>query len=277
MIIPPDIHDEKPRYELNIRKVGLRGIPLFPLRDKDYWLVPRVDVYVDLPRNKKGIHTSRLYRIVYSKMTELSILNHSILEQVAFEIFNNIEYVNLVDIVLKGRLITEDPGVEIKGNKHVSLRLISSRIKPLKYYSKVSLLVSSTCPCALEVSKYMYSAPYTHNSIIRLTSILESSNPTLSPLVLIRELSSILSEPRNYMNRIKEAEFIKKLVENPYFLEDIVRLVAYYIALNHKKELKDEDRIIVKGYSIEPLHEYNLLAYLDQKVKDISLSLSYDN
>lgn len=263
----PDVHNNIPKYQLRINRVGISNIRLPPINSDGFWLVPILSIYVDLPETMRGFHASRVYKAAYNELRGATSIGFELLEAIGEAILRANEYANVVDITLKAKIIAEERGREYYGSDRVSARLVMSRRGVLLRESTASMLTVTACPCALEVSKVVHNRPYTHNSQLRVTSTIKSrsSNKIIHPLEIIHEMSNILIRPRNYMKRVDEAHFIKSIVESPLFAEDVVRLVAHTIFKNCYNLLGPTDEVIVKAKSIEPIHEYGISVMLKLK------------
>ncbi|MEM4482062.1 MAG: GTP cyclohydrolase, FolE2/MptA family [Desulfurococcaceae archaeon] len=274
MIEIPDVHNSKPLYPLKIRRAGISNVPVPPFEDQGCWIIPRLSVFVDLPQTARGVHMSRIYKALYNELKKATALDFNLLEKIGKTVLMINEYANLVDLILKAGVVIEEQDREYTGLDWISARLAMSREGVMLRESTASLLTVVACPCALEVSRAVYSEPYTHNSKIRVTTTIKSSRGSVPALAMIRELSSVLNKPRNYMSRLDEARFIKGMVESPLFAEDVARLVAQAIVNKYSNQLEAEDEVAVRINSVEPLHEYNIYVLLKLKVKEVLNALS---
>lgn len=261
----PDVHTEKPLSALKINRVGIRGIRLPPVRIGDYWALPVLGAYVDLPEVYRGAHISRIYKITYESFSDYGRLDHHLLEIVASKLLESHEGSSEADVSFRAVLIKDIPGQEFKSSRRIIGRLIKSTGGQRTLYTGVEFLVVTACPCALEVSRHLYSRPYTHNAIMKVTVLLRSEKQIPSPLELFEDYQKLLAEPSNYLNRVGEAEMVRRVVEQPRFAEDVAREVARVAITNYAQVLGDTGRVYVIVTSIEPFHEYKISVRLSVK------------
>ncbi len=267
-----DVHYERPLYSIDVTWAGLRGASLPPLRVKDFWLIPRVSVYVDLPRAQRGVHTSRLYRAITLLASRLPEEGFSVFSEIARRVLDENEYAERARISLTARVISEESD-EFKGFRDISVDYTASRSRVEYLASSASTEAFVACPCALRVSEQVYSKPYTHTSKLRVRVTVKSSSRLVDPLELLGVLSSVLNELANYLRREEEARVLKASFENPMFAEDVARLVAVQVARKYSSWLNPRDLIIVTTKSCEVFHEYNLYAVLRSTLSEVLSSL----
>lgn len=263
----PDVHSQKPLYELRINKAGLKKVRLPPVVHGSYWLIPVVSAYVDVPSHRRGIHVSRLYKAIYTVFNELGRLDHEFLATLASRLLETHEESLVAEASFSALAITKVGDSEYKGSRRIYAKQAVWRSGKAVKYSAASLLVSSACPCALEVSEYLYGKPYTHNSKMRVTAVLKSSTSVPDPLELLDYLASTLREPINYLNRLGEARFAMEVTSSPMFAEDVARLVVKSIVEKYKGSLGVDGVVAVRVKSVEPFHEYDLEVWTSRSVE----------
>ncbi|MEM1878816.1 MAG: GTP cyclohydrolase, FolE2/MptA family [Desulfurococcaceae archaeon] len=264
---PPDVHNEKPRYPLRVCRAGIKGVKLLPVKVGNYWITPLLSVLVDLPENLRGVHVSRLYRTVYEVFTAMGKLDYEFLDALATKLLEVHKASSTVDVEVSANVIGKG-NLEFSAHRGISMRLVKSRGGEKTMFSSVSFVVIAACPCALTVSEHMYSKPYTHNSRMKVVVTLRSKEYVPSPIELLELYNNVFPTPRNYLNRVEEAEYVKNLVETPRFAEDVAREAAYTVLERYSKLLGRHGAVFVTVKSEEPHHEFKLAVNLKMSTSD---------
>lgn len=243
---------------LRINRVGIRGVKLPPVKMGDYWAIPAFNAFVDLSEDYRGAHISRIYKIVYESFSEYSYLDYKLLEMVASRLLELHEGSSKADTFFRARLIANVPGQEYKSSRSIVGRLVVGAEGKKTFYSGVEFQIVTACPCALEVSKHLYSKPYTHNAIMKVLVLVRSDNLLPHPVELLSTLQKVFAEPSNYLNRIGEAEMVRKVAEQPRFAEDVAREAAKSVISAYSQVIGSRGRVYARVTSIEPFHEYKI-------------------
>ncbi|WP_440059273.1 GTP cyclohydrolase, FolE2/MptA family [Thermogladius sp. 4427co] len=248
-----DIHDEKPVYEIDIWRVGIGWIKLPPRSILKYYLNPEIKAYVNLPKDKRGVHLSRTFQSILEALDyepfELPLrLSRMLLEKH--------EYSTLAGVILRAEgLAVENDNLRKFGFlNHVELNRRGEIV-----FEKITirLAISIACPCALDTSLALFNQPYTHTQRALINvKVLNKGGINIDKIVLLEKVLEITQpELKGLLKRVEEAEFIRKLYEKPMFAEDVVREIAFKLS----KSLDGLGGFLeVKTVSLESIHEYNV-------------------
>ena len=252
-----DIHDDKPEHEIRVDAVGIGWIPLPPIVKGRIILNPMVKVLVDLPFNKRGAHLSRSYRAVKS-MGVQEVFERP--EALAERLLALHDYSRRAVVVLRAEGLLIDGGDYrlFKAFKKIVYERGSGSLRRVVGYG---FTTSNACPCALDTSLQFLGKPFTHIQRVLVEVYVKSRGSLpVEEEEFIAELSEVVQPSlKGFLNRLNEVDFIRRLVEKPMFVEDIVREVAYWL----KIRLSGLGGVgIVKAISLESIHEYNAEAVL---------------
>lgn len=249
-----DVHDDPPGFPIPVSWVGIGWVRLPPARVGGALLMPRVKALVSLPESMRGAHLSRSYRAI-AEARGASPLD--VPEAVAEALLGLHEYARRAMAALDAEGLHEPSGRAFRLKKAVALE----RGRGLAWYeAAVSVVTATACPCALEVSRELFGAPYTHTQRVVLEARLRSGlRPPVGELELLEALMAAAPGLPPYAKREGEAEFLKSLYSRPMFAEDLVREAARLLL----EKLRGARGVLrVRAVSLESIHEYNVEAVL---------------
>ncbi len=254
-----DVQSSADTRKININKVGVKGVR-HPLRIKDrtgdeQHTIAEFNMYVYLPHNFKGTHMSRFVEILESKDKYLSV-----------KLFQE-----MLPIMIR-RLESEAGTIEMKFPYFVSKSAPVSGVKSLMDYQvefigridhhtneltiKVTVPVTSLCPCSKEISKYGAHNQRSHITIAA-TIAPESDILYIEDIIDMAEQSASC-ELYGLLKRPDEKYVTEKAYENPKFVEDIVRDVAHL--------LNKDERVaayVVEAENFESIHNHSAYALIE--------------
>lgn len=273
----PNVQDWEPEIPIPIDMVGFRNIKMpagrIILGGLDLILIPRFDVYIDLSKNKRGIHTSRLYHTIVEtvkdhsgKIVKLGDLGRKIAEKLLEE--NPESSKAYVDVELEAYYKAESPITKSVSYEPFKIYV---KVRALKHSEKVKMLqligVESegltSCPCAREVVKTMYpGTDTTHMQRTRVRVFIQYPEELeINVMDLLNIVKSSFSSPLySYLKRVDEAKVVADSLESTKFVEDTLREVVKKV-IEKWNNLPDYSRIYVEVESIESIHPQNIRAY----------------
>ncbi len=277
MVNIPDVQDWEANVPIPIDMVGFKNIKIpagrIILGGLDLILIPRFDVYIDLSKNKRGIHISRLYQAIletikdYSEKTvKLDDLGREIAKKLLEE--NPESSKAYVDAELEAYYKAESPITKSKSYEpfkiYVKVRASkkSEKIEMLQFIGVESEGLTS-CPCAREVIKTLYPGiDTTHMQRTRVRVFIQHPEDVeINILDLLNIVKSSFSSPLySYLKRIDEAKVVADSLESAKFVEDTLREVVKKV-IEKWSNLPDNSRIYVEVESIESIHPQNIRAY----------------
>ncbi|MCS7094564.1 MAG: GTP cyclohydrolase, FolE2/MptA family [Thaumarchaeota archaeon] len=270
----PDVQSEKPEFPLRLGRVGISGL-LVPSGSLQNGLLvlqdAKIDAFVDLPSNQRGIHSSRTYEAVYQFLTRLNgqVELDSAVLGLAFEVLQRHDYSESAEVVLRARAfdvasspMTSKPSYrwsKIKVAARVSKRGDSSK------FLQVSTLGITACPCAKRVvqamsgDEYDLTATHMQRTVGRIKLAYRADESVQVNRVLEVLRSSFSSQVVDLLKRVDEAKVVVDAVTNPLFIEDSVR-AAVRSLVRVFPNFADEDLLEIEMKSVESIHSYDMVA-----------------
>lgn len=287
-----DVQNSKPQILLGLNKVGCKGIKKQIIRNGNT-LYATIDAYVDLARDKKGIHMSRIIECI-----------DDVIEKIDKRVKNCEDFcVDVAKNIIETQDDAERSEVNLTADFSTERNKLSSKLSSENTVEKIYKLIAGSivtfdekgmdvrkkigckaiglnaCPCAQEtikqrsaerlknffdaqqLAKILSIIPLvTHNQRAEITLIVETNeneHVELEKLIDICE-NSFSSEIFEMLKRPEEASVVENAHSNPLFVEDSVREVAKNF---YKKygNLRD-DVITIKVKSFESIHAHDAFA-----------------
>ncbi|MEM1705829.1 MAG: GTP cyclohydrolase, FolE2/MptA family [Thermosphaera sp.] len=263
----PDVHIEKPQYPIPIDSVGISDIKLPPLRIGNGFLIPVFNVYVDLPKELRGAHLSRLYRVIWENYNLIQEKGFDGILDLAVKIFESNDYAEKAIIEIHGEYFFESN----KGLNHAILgcSVIYKKTQGvIRWVSYAEVEDVLACPCALKVSNFLFNTQATHMQKARVSLRVESSMQLISPLTLLDLLINTVNMPINLLSRKEEAIFVNKIFSEPRFTEDAARKVLTMFFKKHGKILNPNDTVFVEVVSFETIHQYRVVSRVGGRAEE---------
>ena len=283
-VIPRDVQSERPEIPLLIERVGIKGvkrrIKIYNV-DETLSYDIKIDAFVDLPGEQRGIHMSRNIEVILESIEEASKGKFSTLEELLENICKKLlvkhSYASKAEVYGETTYFykTKAFNNEIYEDADVMLRVSASKDGKVKWCTGVSIYGFTVCPCA----QAMYSdlegvdlerSP-SHTQRARLYVGVETRGRVARIEWLIKAAREAFSAPTiSLLKREDEYKLIKAAFKNAKFIEDVVRsaLLGTAVTLMNKKFPLDT-KIIVKGESFESIHPFNAYAYRSAYLKDL--------
>ncbi len=278
----PSIQDEEAEIPIPIKMVGFKNIKMpagrILLNGLEIIIVPRFDVYVDLPIDRRAIHTSRLYHAImeiiqdYSgKVVRLEEIGRRIAEKLLKDNpYSSKAYVNIdSDVYYRAEPpITKSISYE-PFNFYVRVRAANNLEKiDIRQAIGVETYGLTACPCAKEVVRTLYNGvTATHMQRAKAKVFIQFSNNIEIDIVeLLNIVNSSFSSPLySYLKRVDEAKVVVDSLKSTRFVEDTLREIVKKI-IERWSHLPDNSRIYAYLESIESIHPQNIAAYIDISV-----------
>ncbi len=221
-----------------------------------------IDVYIDLKKNKKGIHMSRIIESI-NEVVESNNLSKSI-EEIELRILNtlrNKHEFNIGEININTHYFITKPTINTKKFTHEAYEITISVIKEDNIdYKKIRTTVigNTLCPHSLNMTKGK-------SHIQRAQLIVEikteyDSNIDIEEIINKCE-DSFTTPTYTLLKSPDEAELIDKMFDRGKFVEDVVR--ECYSKINNMR-IKGE--ILIKIISNESIHKHNAIAQIHKKI-----------
>jgi len=241
--------------ELPIHRVGIKDIS-HPVRVKDrsageQHTIASFNMYVSLPHNFKGTHMSRFVEILHGER-EISVesfrgMLHTMTERLEADT-GHIE-MSFPFFVMKRAPIS---GVESLMDYRASL-IGEHRHGHTEMWVRVSVPVTSLCPCSKNISDY---GAHNQRSHVTITAKLRS-HMWIEELIEIAE-SEASCELYGILKRPDEKYVTERAYDNPKFVEDMVRDVA--TRLNRDARVA---AYLVESENFESIHNHSAYALIE--------------
>jgi GTP cyclohydrolase I len=250
-----DVQARRDTRELPINRVGVKDIS-HPVRVKDrsageQHTIARFNMYVSLPHNFKGTHMSRFVEILHGER-EISVESFRAMLRTMTERLEadtgHIE-MSFPFFVMKRAPVS---GVESLMDYRASL-IGEHRHGHTEMWVRVSVPVTSLCPCSKNISDY---GAHNQRSHVTITAKLRS-HMWIEELIEIAE-SEASCELYGILKRPDEKYVTERAYENPKFVEDMVRDVATRLNLDARVAA-----YLVEAENFESIHNHSAYALIE--------------
>lgn len=299
--ILPDVQANEPSIHVYLSRVGVSNVQKFIKiynKKKLISLQPTFDLYIDLPKNRKGANLSRNFEALDSILIKYSVDSESRLENlcndIALELLKKHEYANTSEVSMKCKyaIDQQSPISNIKNQKIIDINITSIAKKidnnsnyNIKNIIGVEVIGITACPCAqsmmyeeaavklldigLEkdtIKKFLSDVPMaTHNQRGRAYLSIETFNEC--PVVDIDIVAKILQNSMSFytyevLKRVDEKHVVLNSHKNPKFVEDCVRFIAKEL-ISIFPNMKNDSIITIKQINEESIHQHNAYAEIN--------------
>ena len=255
---PAEVEDVQARAdtrELPINRVGIKDIS-HPVRLKDrsageQHTIATFNMYVSLPHNFKGTHMSRFVEILHGER-EISVESfRGMLRAMTERLEADTGHIEMSFpfFVMKRAPVS---GVESLMDYRAGL-IGEHRQGHTRMWVRVSVPVTSLCPCSKKISDY---GAHNQRSHVTITVRLRS-HMWIEELIAIAE-SEASCELYGILKRPDEKYVTERAYDNPKFVEDMVRDVA--------TRLNTDERVaayVVESENFESIHNHSAYALIE--------------
>jgi len=250
-----DVQARRDTRELPINRVGVKDIS-HPVRVKDrsageQHTIASFNMYVRLPHNFKGTHMSRFVEILHGER-EISVESfRGMLRAMSERLEADTGHIEMSFpfFVMKRAPVS---GVESLMDYRASL-IGEHRHGHTEMWVRVSVPVTSLCPCSKNISDY---GAHNQRSHVTITAKLRS-HMWIEELIEIAE-SEASCELYGILKRPDEKYVTERAYDNPKFVEDMVRDVA--TRLNRDARVA---AYLVESENFESIHNHSAYALIE--------------
>ena len=250
-----DVQARRDTRELPINRVGVKDIS-HPVRVKDrsageQHTIASFNMYVRLPHNFKGTHMSRFVEILHGER-EISVESfRGMLRAMSERLEADTGHIEMSFpfFVMKRAPVS---GVESLMDYRASL-IGEHRHGHTEMWVRVSVPVTSLCPCSKNISDY---GAHNQRSHVTITAKLRS-HMWFEELIEIAE-SEASCELYGILKRPDEKYVTERAYDNPKFVEDMVRDVA--TRLNRDARVA---AYLVESENFESIHNHSAYALIE--------------
>ena len=255
-----DVQSEPGNVEIDINKVGINNlsIPLI-IADKEHSeqsTIAKINMYVNLPKQYKGIHMSRFLEIIYAYTARAISIKD--VEKILSDMQEKFDAEEAhLDLKFPFFLRKKAPITKKTSLLDYKCKFLCSKGKEKKSLIVIEVPITTLCPCSKEISKY---GAHNQRSIVTVKVLLNEFVWIEDLIKLVEDEASCQIYP--LLKRPDEKYVTEKAYENPNFVEDVVRKVA--MKLRQMKELKG---FTVECENYESIHNHNAYAYIEEGLK----------
>lgn len=290
-----DLQSTRPNVQIRLTRVGVKNLKLslhITGQDGSLSLVPRIDLFVDLPSDKRGVHLSRdpelLHEILQKQDTLKANRIEDFCETIARQLLEKHEYANRTEVRLRSDyvIIRKPPTIGEPGQEPCKIFATATATKKngdvaVDRMVGVSVVGFTACPCTQrllralteeklaqlgygknDVKKIMETMPLaTHTQRTRGTILLQvpkSFSVNLEDLIEIVE-GSMSGQTYAILKRPAEASVIVNAHAKPRFSEDVVREILGAIIKKYEN-FPDENRVFAQAFSEESVHKHDIIS-----------------
>lgn len=255
------MQDRKPEIRERLERVGVTGLKTIVMtnwKNRRYNFVPEIELTLDLDKERKGIHMSRLIEAITESIEKEVEIRHGSLEEVEKDIldrvkekhpFKHAEISMKTDLVIPrktpttGKTTMEAYGIEV--------RLVSLGGEYIKIL-KADVFGNTVCPHAMRECDG-------RAHIQRAVGILEietaySNKIDLEDVIECVE-DAFPSKVYTLLKTEDEKHVVREMYEHPKFVEDVTRRI-----LGNAKKSFTNCKIKAKTISEESIHRHNVIA-----------------
>ena len=219
-----DVQNSVDTRNLKIDKVGVKElrhpVQIIDRRGLQQQTIATFNMYVELPHNFKGTHMSRFVEILNRNDRDVSMESFPAM---LHDVINHLDAEKgCVEMSFPFFLKKKAPATEVESLMDYEVTLAGEANKEHALSSvKVTVPVTSLCPCSKEISEYG-----AHNQRSHVTAIIHTTN-----LIWIEEVIEIIEDEAScelygILKRPDEKYVTEKAYDNPKFVEDLVRDIA---------------------------------------------------
>ncbi|MFQ6089564.1 MAG: GTP cyclohydrolase, FolE2/MptA family [Candidatus Methanofastidiosia archaeon] len=256
-----ETQDEKPKFPLKLNKVGitnLKTLVKIGREGKEMRHIPKIDIFLDLKEDKKGIHMSRLVESITETVEEEVEYKHISLEETASHILESLKKkhhfkraeINFTsELAVYGKTpVSKRKTIEVH---EITLRLMRNE-KELRKLMRVKVLGNTTCPHSMEVNQ---GKPHIQRAIGILEIETDFDNEIEFEDLIGCVEESFSSRVYTLLKTEDESFVVQSMFLNPLFVEDVTRNM---LALSQKRF--KNCRITAKCISQESIHRHDVYA-----------------
>lgn len=251
-----DVQNERDYRNIPINKVGIKNLR-YPVTVLDranciQHTVADINMYVDLPHERKGTHMSRFLETLQIFKNDLSLKT---VTKILDEMKNHLgAAASHIEITFPYFIEKKAPVSSAPGFMDYTCRFIGSSDSSgkLDLVSEIEVPVSSVCPCSKEISKY---GAHNQRGLVCL-KVRTKKFFWIEDLIFIVEKNASC-DVYSVLKRTDEKFITEKAYDNPKFVEDVVRDIA--------TELLEEKNVIwfsVSAENFESIHNHSAYAYI---------------
>lgn len=290
-----DIQYTKPNVQLRLTRVGVKNMKLHLRivgRNGSFLLTPTIDLYVDLPSDKRGVHLSRhpesIYEVLHGEDSFKAKSVEDFCETIAGKLLEKHEYAHRTEVHLESSYIVTRRSSKNNNSTQepckIYARATAVRKSERTFVNKmvgVSIVGFTTCPCTKELVKAFtreklaqmgFKKGEVERIIKNVPLATHTQRTTASVLIQVPEkffvdvedLARILEDSMSgqtytLLKRPEEASVILEALNRARFVEDVVREILGAAARKYAN-FPEETLVFARALSQESVHKHDIIA-----------------
>ncbi|WP_411842922.1 GTP cyclohydrolase FolE2 [Salinicoccus sp. HZC-1] len=227
-----DLQNSKKDFLFEVDSVGINNLS-YPVVIGDFQSVGNFELATSLKRNEKGINMSRILESLETKNEGGVTLDFSTLESVLETLRERMNQTSAeVTADAKWYFKKPSPYTQLTGMAHADVKysLEIGETGTTRKQLGMTAMVTTLCPCSKEISEY--SAHNQRGYVKVLLDIDPAAELPEDHKEQLYEAMEINASSQLYpiLKRTDEKMVTERAYENPRFVEDLIRLIAYDLA-----------------------------------------------
>lgn len=245
-----DLQNSRKDFLFEVDSVGINNLT-YPVVIGDFQSVGNFELATSLRKDEKGINMSRLIESLETVNNGGVSLNFETIQNLLIKLRGRMEQ-NIAELTVDGKWFFNkpSPGTNLNAVAHADV-IYSAAHDGEKFTRKqfgMTAKVTTLCPCSKEISEYS-----AHNQRGNVKVLIDIDDTVELPATYKEDLYEVLeinasSQLYPILKRTDEKMVTERAYENPRFVEDLIRLVAY--------DLVELDW--VKGFELECRNEESI-------------------
>ncbi len=224
-----DLQGTKKDFLFEVESVGINHLS-YPVKVGDFQSVGTFEISTSLERDEKGINMSRILEALQSHNDSGIRLDFETIDAILDTLRTRMvqEYAELT-VESKWYFSKPSPVTKLDSYAHADVEYSMRKSKDEVAFQTFSMAaqVTTLCPCSKEISEYS-----AHNQRGVVTAIIDVDPEVGAPenhKELIYEILEANASSQLYpiLKRTDEKAVTERAYENPRFVEDLIRLIAY--------------------------------------------------
>lgn len=258
-----DTQNEKPKYRIELSKVGVKNLKTFVVTERSgirHHIVPKVEITIDLPADFKGVHMSRLVESMTEELSDQFRVYPSI-EEIQIRILEGLAQKHPfihgeIRFEFEFGYTTRTPVSNKRTWEVCDITAITRKENQNPFIHEIEVLVvgNTVCPHCMANNEGL---THIQRAIGKLRIIGETKEiPTYGSMIEVIE-NSFSSKTYSLLKLEDEMLVTKQMHENPLLVEDVCRNI-----LQHAKDaFSDRElEIFAEAQSLESIHKHDVIA-----------------
>ncbi|RMF91429.1 MAG: GTP cyclohydrolase I FolE2 [Methanobacteriota archaeon] len=282
-----DTQESEPPVYIELNRVGVKGVKKTIIRKKDgryNVLLATIDVFIDLPPHKKGIHMSRNLELVNEIIEKAVGPEVEDIELLAIEIAKNSlkrQEAKRAEVEIHADYSLPRTTPSLKTQTQEKYELVSKAVAwkegdEVKVRRSIGAIAEglTVCPCSMESVQHYVSERFSidpkvveklplasHNQRGRGTLIVETDeDERVEANDLVDIIEGAMSSPLyEVLKRKDELKVVVDAHNKPRFVEDVLRMMIKGLSEKYP-DLSDNAYVIARQENFESIHRHNTYA-----------------